>query len=343
MMMPPSSDDAISRRELLTRATIAAAAGIMPRSLRAAPQQRATAFDWKTVAPNARVAFGTGGNALVVSRGHEALLVDTKVHAFGRVLRREAEAFGARITHVVNTHHHSDHTGGNDGFAGSAEIVAHANVRQRVMADVQASLSRLKGAPVDAYANGLRQSGFDVRITPEASGDVEAFIKAIDSVRPESFAPTTTLTTERELRAAGYAVHLRHASPGHTDNDVIVHVPELNLIHAGDLLFNEHNPFIDVRAGATTTGWDRCLVTAIALCNASTIVVAGHGPTTDRAGLQRQRDYFNRLRDVVRGAMREGRTRAEIVALKPAGFAQFTWPELLTENLGVLYDELAKG
>ena len=70
------------------------------------------------------------------------------------------------------------------------------------------------------------------------------------------------------------------------------------------------------------------------------MVVGGHGPVTNRAGLQRQRDYFDRLREAAGAAIRAGRTRAEVVALKPAALRDLEWPELQAQTLGVIHDEL---
>ena len=333
-----------TRRDFLVLAGVAAGSALLPAPLRAQLARRRTAesaFRWEPLGTAARVAYGTGGNSLVVTGRGEALLVDTKVNGWGQVLDREAQAFGARIRTVVNTHHHGDHTGGNDAFTRTATTVAHARAKDRVLADVGQSLARLKGAPVDAYAAGLRQSGFDVTITSDVRRDVERFIASLERVTPQAFAPTTTLETERELRAAGYVVQVAHVNPAHTDNDVVVRIPELNLLHAGDLLFNGHHAFIDVSAGATTAGWDRALAAAIAMCDRDTRVIAGHGAVTDRAGLQRQRDYFERMREAVGAAIREGRPRAEVVTLRPAGIGDLVWAEMMPQTIGVVYDELA--
>ena len=331
-----------NRRDFVTLAARVAGLAVLPTPLlRALGAQRAeTTFRWESITPSARIAYGVGGNSLLVTRGADAMVVDTKVSGFGHVLAREARGFGATIRAVVNTHHHGDHTGGNDAFASTAQVVAHVRAKDRAVEGAKGSLARLKGASVDAYAAGLRQSGFDVRITPESRRDIERFIAEIERVRPESFAPTLTVDTESEIRAAGYAVQLRHVTPAHTDNDLIVYLPELDILHAGDLLFNGHHTFVDVSAGASTRGWDQALAAAMAVCKPSTRVVAGHGPVTDRAGLQRQRDYFDRLREAVAAAVRDGKPRAEVVALKPAPVANLEWPELLANTLGVLYDEL---
>ena len=344
MMPDPHAPATPTRRDFISIAALAAGSALLPASLRAQLARRRAAepaFRWEALGPSARVAYGTGGNSLVVINRGEALLVDTKVSGWGRILDREVRAFGAPIRTVINTHHHGDHTGGNDAFTRTATTVAHARARERVLAGAAESLARLKGAPVDAYANGLRQSGFDVAVTAEVRADVERFIASLDRVTPDSFAPTTTFERERELRAAGYVVQVAHATPAHTDNDVVVRIPELDLLHAGDLLFNAHHAFVDVGAGATTVGWDRALAAAIAMCDRNTRVVAGHGPVTDRAGLQRQRDYFDRLREAVGAAIREGRTREEVVKLRLAAVEGFAWPEILAMTLGVVYDEVA--
>jgi glyoxylase-like metal-dependent hydrolase (beta-lactamase superfamily II) len=343
-MSTPRPSSPRSRRDFVATVARAASLALVPnpfRDLRQA-RQAETAFRWETVTPSARVAYGIGGNSLVVTRGSDALVVDTKVSAFGRVLAREIQSFGATVSAVVNTHHHGDHTGGNDAFAPAAQIVAQSRAKARVLAGATGTITRLKGASVDAYAAGLRASGFDVRITPEARRDVEQFVAALDTAKPESFAPTVTVDAEREIRAAGYVVQLKHVTPAHTDNDLIVYLPELDILHAGDLLFNGHHTFVDVSAGASTRGWDRTLAAAIAMCTPATRVIAGHGPVTDRTGLQRQRDYFDRLRDAVSAAMRDGKPRTEVITLKPAGIGELEWPALLAETLGVIYDEMAK-
>jgi glyoxylase-like metal-dependent hydrolase (beta-lactamase superfamily II) len=341
-MSNASQSNATTRRDFLALISSAASLAVVPNPFRGLLRRQPSepAFRWETVTPAARVAYGTGGNSLAVIRGGDALLIDTKVSAFGQVLAREIRGFGATVRTVVNTHHHGDHSGGNDAFTSSAQVVAHARAKDRAVKSAEGSLARLKGATVDAYAAGLRQSGFDVRITPEVRREIEQFVAALDRAKPEAVAPTETVDVEREIRATGYTVQLKHVTPSHTDNDLIVYLPELDILHAGDLLFNGHHTFVDVSAGASTSGWDKSLAAAIGMCKPTTRVVAGHGPVTDRAGLQRQRDYFNRLREAAGAAIKEGKTRAEVAALKPAAVANLEWPALLADTLGVIYDEL---
>src|SRR5215207_1255414 len=149
-----NQSDGPTRRDFITLVASASSLALVPNPLRnlLRTQRPETTFRWEAVTPASRVAYGSGGNSLVVVRGKEALLVDTKVLAFGQVLAREIRSFGATVSSVINTHHHSDHTGGNDAFTPSANVVAQTRAKDRAVASARASLPRLAGASVDAYA-----------------------------------------------------------------------------------------------------------------------------------------------------------------------------------------------
>ncbi|QKK09425.1 MAG: MBL fold metallo-hydrolase [Planctomycetota bacterium] len=75
---------------------------------------------------HAAIDLSSGGNVMVVSGRDAALMVDTKYPAFAAALQREASTFGGPVTHVLNTHHHADHTGGNGVLKGRVEVLMGA-------------------------------------------------------------------------------------------------------------------------------------------------------------------------------------------------------------------------
>jgi hypothetical protein len=78
-----------------TVAALVAGSALVPSPLLAQLARRRAAepaFRWESLGPSARVAYGTGGNSLVVMNRSEALLVDTKVNGWGQVLDRETRA-----------------------------------------------------------------------------------------------------------------------------------------------------------------------------------------------------------------------------------------------------------
>ena len=77
---------------------------------------------------------GDGGN-IGLSVGPEGVLMvdDQFAPLAGRILAAIEKLGGGAPVFVLNTHHHGDHTGGNPEFGRDATIVAHTNVRNRLL------------------------------------------------------------------------------------------------------------------------------------------------------------------------------------------------------------------
>ncbi|MDT8369392.1 MAG: MBL fold metallo-hydrolase [Longimicrobiales bacterium] len=326
----------LDRREF-TRLLLTGAAGLaLPHPLRAGRGQESF-FTWHEIAPGIRAAIGGGGNVLLLSDGGEALISDAKNLGLGHTLRREAEAFGARVTRAVNTHHHGDHTGGNIAFARDLPLLANSKAAGRIRAQADALVAS-SGARIDRTIAQLREGGS----APAAVlADLEREREALAQASPDQIAPNETIENERELRVGRRVVHLRHVGHGHTDNDLFLHLPDANVIHTGDLLFVGRHGFMDQNGGVDSEGWQRSVRAMIELCDAETVVVSGHGAIVDREGLQRQYEYFGVLRDAVEAAVAEGRTKEEVQALRPDALAEVEGDP--SRNLGVVYDEVTSG
>jgi cyclase len=72
----------------------------------------------------------TGGNTGVFVTATGVVVVDTKLSGYGPALIEKIKKVTDRpITTIVNTHTHGDHTGSNEGFPTTVEIVAHENTK----------------------------------------------------------------------------------------------------------------------------------------------------------------------------------------------------------------------
>jgi glyoxylase-like metal-dependent hydrolase (beta-lactamase superfamily II) len=72
----------------------------------------------------------TGGNTGVFITNAGVVVVDTKLANYGRqILERIRKVTDKPVTTIINTHTHGDHTGSNDGFPATVEIVAHENTK----------------------------------------------------------------------------------------------------------------------------------------------------------------------------------------------------------------------
>ncbi len=100
-------------------------------------------------------------------------------------------------------------------------------------------------------------------------------------------APTRTFGGRLDLKVGDKEVQLHEAGPAHTKRDLLVYLSQETIGFTGDLLFMDGNPVIwagpirnCIKACDTILGWD------------VDIVVPGHGPITDKAGVATFKGYL---------------------------------------------------
>ena len=227
---------------------------------------------------------GQGGN-IVASVGADGIyIVDDQYAPASDAIRAALQKLGDKpVRFVINTHWHGDHTGGNESFGlGGSVIVAHDNVRKRM--------------------------------------STEQLIAAIGAKVPPSPAaalPVVTFTAEASLHFNGQTARIIHAANAHTDGDALVYFEQANVLHMGDVYFNGLYPFIDTSSGGTIDGFLAAIDKGLALANADTQVVPGHGALSNRAELQAYRTMLGGFRDRIAALKAEGKTLAEVQAAKP--------------------------
>lgn len=325
-----------SRRGFLG-AAVAAAAGtvLLPRRGWALqPASGTTWFEWKKLTQNVYLAAGEGGNVIAIAGKGEVILVDAKNPGYGAALRREAEGLGfGPVRTLINTHHHGDHVGGNNAFTKDCVVIAHANAKPRFAAQEK----RLQ----DGGRNAIGQVGKSTKAGKEAViKDLEAYVAA--APKAADFEPTKTIAASEKLEIAGVKIELTHVGNGHTDNDLIVYLPDENVVHGGDVLFNTFWPYVDRPGGFTSEGWAKSAEKVIEIAGEKGIVVPGHGAVGDREIAQRQRQFWIAMRIKAQSAVKAGETREQFIK-RPwdeyKDYAAADWIKPIT--LGGVYDEAA--
>jgi cyclase len=76
----------------------------------------------------------TGGNTGVFITDTGVVVVDTKLAGYGSDILAKIRAVTSKpVTTIINTHSHGDHTGSNEGFPATVDIVAHENTKTNMM------------------------------------------------------------------------------------------------------------------------------------------------------------------------------------------------------------------
>jgi glyoxylase-like metal-dependent hydrolase (beta-lactamase superfamily II) len=142
--------------------------------------------------------------------------------------------------------------------------------------------------------------------------------------------PDVTFTESWTADIGDERIVARHHGRAHTSGDAVITFERANVVHMGDLMFNQRHPVVDRAAGATIRNWMTVLERTVRAHNADTVYIFGHSNTNvpvtgDRTALNQFRDYLGALLAFVESHVKAGRSRDEILAMRDplAGFAAF--------------------
>lgn len=164
--------------------------------------------------------------------------------------------------------------------------------------------------------------------------------------------PDTTFTETWSADVGDEKVSARYYGRAHTSGDAVITFERANVVHMGDLMFNQRHPVVDRAAGASLRNWARILEHVEHGHDKDTIYIFGHAgtgkPVTgSSAELLGFRDYLVALLAFVDTQVKAGRSREEIMTMREplAGFeawGRFGQPGA-RDPLTVAYEEVTTG
>ncbi|MDC9527178.1 MBL fold metallo-hydrolase [Pseudoalteromonas sp. Angola-30] len=221
------------------------------------------------------VLFGQGGN-IAASVGEDGIyIIDDQFAKLSDDIKKTiSDLKPGSAEFVINTHHHGDHTGGNENFAkAGAHVIAHDNVHKR--------LEEKHGANSD-------------------------------------YLPRISFGHDLKLHFNNEHAHVVHYAYAHTDGDSVIFFNNDNIVHMGDIYFNfDSLPFVDVDSGGSVDGILAAVNDVIKQIDERTIVIPGHGPVSDRSGLETYAKLVKKAKDLMLKAMQNNASLEQVLKADP--------------------------
>ena len=226
---------------------------------------------------------GAGSNVVALVDGEDLLVIDGGLEEHSAELAaaiRDATG-GQRIHTLINTHWHPEQVGLNRLAAeDGAMLIAHEQTRLYLSHPVTSPLFEGRFGPLEERAR------------PDAPGD-------------------------GELTFAGHRLVYGYLPAAHTNGDLYVHLPELDVLVAGGAVGSDSWPLLDYWNGGFIGGLVRAHESLAALVNDESVVIPAHGPAISGGDLLRHRDMYQQLFRDLSYLMNRGMGYDDVVKINP--------------------------
>ncbi|WP_341231746.1 MBL fold metallo-hydrolase [Nocardioides salarius] len=217
-------------------------------------------------------------NVSVVAGDRGLVVVDTHGSAAaGRRVLADVRRLGAgEVVAVVNTHAHFDHAFGNVAFREADP-----------------------GVPIHAHEGavaGLEATSVADTAAAHAGGADDP--RREEVLATEVVLPDRTFSSATVLDLGDRVLELVHPGPAHTAGDLVVLVPDAQVLLAGDLVEESGPPSLG--ADSFPMQWPLSLDIVLGLTTGASTVVPGHGAVVDRDFVEVQRNELGIVAETIR-------------------------------------------
>jgi glyoxylase-like metal-dependent hydrolase (beta-lactamase superfamily II) len=225
---------------------------------------------------------GAGWNVVAMPGPDGALMIDGGLAANADALLAAVRTatHTSRIHTLINTHWHPEQVGANE-VVGRAGGVIFAHEKTKVY-----------------LSNAVYSVTFKGRRRP----------------LPEPARPTKTVRGDGSMEFASQRIDYGYMPAAHTDSDIYIHFPTLNLLVVGGVVSAEEWPLLDYRNGAWLGGRVRALERLADLVKPDTRVVPANGRLLTGGEIARHRDMYQKLFTTMLGYLNMGLGPEDAVA-----------------------------
>lgn len=246
-------------------------------------------------------------NAGIVNLGDETLVYDCFISPLAaKDLKTAAEKLtGNKVKYLVNSHFHNDHIRGNQIFT-DAEIIATERIKDLIEMNEPEELkseTEIVGPMIEKTLKQIEKEN-DPDMLEEHKMWLD-YYKAIQQSLDEYkiTLPNKFFTDTLVIKGSKRNAAIINLGKGHTEEDIVLWLPEEKILFGGDLMFSERHPFL---GDGFPNEWINCLEKFKKLD--AKYIVPGHGNVGSNEDIDKLKLYIQKVENIIDNAIADNLT-----------------------------------
>jgi cyclase len=282
-------------------------------------------------------------NAGIVDLGGKTVVFDPfMTPGAARELKKTAEELtGRKVTLVINSHFHNDHIRGNQVFAQQARIISTGWTRDKIfISEKEEQAWEKKNVPARITAEKqklITTTGWQQQETIMWVGYYEGIAHSLPELKIT--VPDLTFSDSLWIYGSKRKIKLVECKNGHTNSDVIMQLPDDNIVFMGDLFFVDRHPWL---GDGDAASWQNH-IHQLRTDTAYNIYIPGHGPAAGKDEMKLMENYLTDLPLLVKKAIDQHLPDSLIIQQPiPADYRLWWYSRFYVPNLLFLCEQLRK-
>ncbi|MFH0761110.1 MAG: MBL fold metallo-hydrolase [Bacteroidota bacterium] len=226
-----------------------------------------------------------------------------------RVREMIKKDFGGKVACLVNTHGWYDHTGGDEVFK-DVPIIGHSKLKTE-MPDFY---KQMNNPQAGKYFEDMISKSESLRST--YPGDPKEIDEAIESTRNfisdlgkgamKAIIPDTLIDDQYTLNMGDKTFKMYHNTPGYSESDIIIYIPEEKALIIGDVFNKNRLPWLN--PATNLESWEKLFQPYLSEGPDVKYFIGTHGDVMTIDEVREQFNYLNKLNNEVKRLKGEGKT-----------------------------------
>lgn len=285
-------------------------------------------------------------NVGVVDNGKETIIFDSFLSpsVMKELLDHIDNLDMSPIKYVANSHYHNDHVRGNQVFSNDVEIISTTKTKELIKVwEPQNIAYEKENAPARfAYYDSLFNAFDGDKGSREYQQILmwrpyyETLSKSHTEIKTRL--PDLLVDSLQNFDGPDRSIQLISKGPGHTESDLVMYLPDDQILFTGDLIFNQRHPYVPHGDISKWKGW----LDDLNSLNAKT-VIPGHGQPGTNALIGQMKNYLLDLEMSATNLIKNDQSIDSVdISFIPDQYKDWWFDRFYVWNLQFVYESIQK-